>query len=83
MTEKEKYQLIVDVWRFWQLHSDIQKADAWWEQLIRDGETFVKNHKYHDTARELIIAIMKIIQEEFKCEQAAKKTRGQAGAGKG
>ena len=68
MTEREKYQLIVDVWRFWQAHSDIQDADAWWEQLIRDSNVFMHNHNYSDAARKLIVAVMKIIEEEYKCQ---------------
>lgn len=68
MTEREKYQLIVDVWRFWQSHGSAQEADEWWQQLIRDGEMFVENHHDHDAAKELITAILKIIEGEYKCQ---------------
>lgn len=67
MTEREKYQLIVDVWRFWKAHIDIQDTDDWWEQLVRDGESFLCNHS-SDAAKKLIVAVMKIIEEEYKCQ---------------
>lgn len=81
MTIYAKYQLIVDAWRFWQDHLDPEDADDWWDRLVRDGEAFVMDHDQSYAARKLIVAIMQIIEEDYKRGKGINSTEGEKTAG--
>ena len=57
-------------------------SEAYWDGLVTDAGDLAEKYLDIQTAKALVMAFLKSKQEEFN-EQAAKKTRGQAGAGEG
>lgn len=82
MTVRDKYQLIVDVWRFWLSHNDIDGSDEWWDSLFRDGEKFVAAHGNSFAATKLLAAVMLVIQEEYKRGKGIISTESEKAAGR-
>lgn len=62
----EEWLMFMDYWNLCQRHWIVEKADDYWEQLIRETNVFIAKYENIELAKNMALAFMNTQEQKLK-----------------